>query len=97
MDTPNCKERLVAGERGHWGSRTEFLLSCVGFSVGLGNVWRFPYMVYQNGGGAFLIPYCIILGGFLIYLYCSAMCYSSVLVGKPMYFMEAALGQYGQV
>jgi len=68
-------------ERGHWGSRVEFLLSCVGFSVGLGNVWRFPFLAYENGGGAFLIPYVILL----------------VFVGKPMYFMEAALGQFGQV
>jgi len=75
------KPPMEEGERGHWGSRVEFLLSCVGFSVGLGNVWRFPFLAYENGGGAFLIPYVILL----------------VLVGKPMYFMEAALGQFGQV
>jgi len=74
-------ENDVEEERGHWGSRVEFLLSCVGFSVGLGNVWRFPFLAYENGGGAFLIPYIILL----------------VFVGKPMYFMEAALGQFGQV
>eukprot|EP00092_Neocalanus_flemingeri_P036836 GFUD01040097.1.p1 GENE.GFUD01040097.1~~GFUD01040097.1.p1 ORF type:complete len:631 (-),score=180.30 GFUD01040097.1:203-2095(-) len=82
--TKKCKKDLeaeVEDERGHWGSRVEFLLSCVGFSVGLGNVWRFPFLAYENGGGAFLIPYVILL----------------VLVGKPMYFMEAALGQFGQV
>jgi len=80
METPG-KAGVEEPPRGHWGSRAEFLLSCIGFSVGLGNVWRFPFLAYENGGGAFLIPYVIIL----------------VLVGKPMYFMEAALGQYGQV
>ena len=50
-------------------------------SVGIGNVWRFPYLAYENGGGAFLVPYVILL----------------VLVGKPMYFMEVALGQFSQL
>lgn len=67
-------------ERGHWGSKAEFILSCIGFSVGIGNVWRFPYLAYQNGGGAFLFPYIILL----------------IFVGKPMYYMETAMGQFSR-
>ena len=68
-------------DRGQWGSKAEFILSCVGYSVGIGNVWRFPYLAYKNGGGAFLVPYLIIL----------------VLVGKPMYYMETAIGQFARL
>lgn len=47
-------------------------------SVGLGNIWRFPFTAYENGGGAFLIPYIIVL----------------FLVGKPVYYIEMILGQF---
>jgi solute carrier family 6 amino acid transporter-like protein 5/7/9/14 len=47
-------------------------------SVGLGNVWRFPFTAYENGGGAFLIPYIIVL----------------LIVGKPIYLLEMILGQF---
>ncbi|KAG5310805.1 NAAT1 protein, partial [Acromyrmex insinuator] len=61
-----------------WGGRLEFLMACIATSVGLGNVWRFPFTAYENGGGAFLIPYIIVL----------------ILVGKPFYLLEGLLGQF---
>lgn len=45
----------------HWPSRTAFVMAAVGSAVGLGNLWRFPYVAYNNGGGAFLIPWLIAL------------------------------------
>ncbi len=66
-------------ERGNWGGKAEFILSCLSYAVGLGNVWRYPYLCYKNGGGAFLIPFVIML----------------CLIGIPMLYMESALGQYG--
>ncbi|XP_050737440.1 sodium-dependent nutrient amino acid transporter 1-like [Eriocheir sinensis] len=65
-------------ERQQWGHPIEFLLSCISMSVGLGNVWRFPTTAFNNGGGAFLIPYIIVL----------------IFIGRPLYFLELAIGQF---
>ena len=47
--------------RSQWGTRAGFILAAVGSAVGLGNIWRFPYVAYENGGGAFFIPYLFAL------------------------------------
>lgn len=64
-------------DRERWGSRIAFVLSTIGSAVGLGNVWRFPFIAYRNGGGAFLIPYFVAL----------------FVAGIPLLMMETAIGQ----
>ncbi len=48
-------------KRGQWGSRMGFVIAAIGSAIGLGNIWRFPYVAASNGGGAFLIPYLFAL------------------------------------
>lgn len=77
-DAESPASTTAATDRKQWNKGMQFFLSCLSISIGLGNVWRFPTLAYQNGGGAFLIPYFIVM----------------FLVGKPVYFMELAIGQF---
>ncbi|XP_029028820.1 sodium- and chloride-dependent GABA transporter 1 [Betta splendens] len=61
-----------------WSRQIEFTLAGIGCAVGLGNVWRFPYLCYRSGGGAFLVPYLLML----------------VVLGIPLLYMELTVGQY---
>ena len=67
--------------RERWSSKAIFIFAAVGSAVGLGNIWRFPYLAGKYGGGAFLIPYVIML----------------FVLGMPLLIMEFALGQKMQV
>ncbi|GFS19354.1 sodium- and chloride-dependent glycine transporter 1-like [Elysia marginata] len=75
------KEEAGGDERGGWGGKLDFMLTCIGYAVGLGNIWRFPYLCYKSGGGAFFIPYVIFL----------------VLCGLPLFFLEVSYGQFSSL
>ena len=72
------KEKKPTVTREKWANRSEFYLSCAGGFIGLGNVWRFPYLCYDNGGALFFIPYIIFF----------------IFVGIPIFFLEVCVGQY---
>ncbi|MEE2034081.1 sodium-dependent transporter [Rhodococcus chondri] len=66
----------VAQKREVWSGRSVFIMAAIGSAVGLGNIWRFPYIAYENGGGAFLIPYLVAL----------------LTAGIPLLFVDYAIG-----
>lgn len=67
--------------RERWGSRFGFIMTTAGFAVGLGNIWRFPYLTGVNGGGAFLLIYLLI----------------AIAIGIPLFTAEIALGRKTQL
>nr|XP_002126250.1 sodium- and chloride-dependent transporter XTRP3-like isoform X2 [Ciona intestinalis]XP_009858932.1 sodium- and chloride-dependent transporter XTRP3-like isoform X1 [Ciona intestinalis] len=71
------KESSKDKTRQSWNNKTEYILTSLGNAVGLGNIWRFPYKCHKHGGGAFLIPYAIML----------------LVVGYPLLLMEYSMGQ----
>ncbi|MFC6205335.1 MULTISPECIES: sodium-dependent transporter [Psychrobacter] len=66
----------MAQQRENWSGRTGFIIAAIGSAVGLGNIWRFPYVAYDNGGGAFMVPYLIAL----------------LTAGIPLLFLDYAIG-----
>ncbi|PAV68362.1 hypothetical protein WR25_03166 [Diploscapter pachys] len=76
------EEEIVGDEkRESWGNPIEFVLTALGLAVGLGNVWKFPYLVHKHGGSVFLIPYIT----------------CGILFGLPMIYLEFILGQFQRV
>ncbi len=77
-----------------WGSKLGFLLASIGSAVGLGNIWRFPYIVGMNGGGAFLAPYLVSLVLLRLPLMIGEVAFGRMFRGSPYTAFNAALSGF---
>ena len=77
QNSSNVTEQELDEERVQWDSPMQFFMTILGFCVGLGNIWRFPYLCQKNGGGAFVIPFLIMM----------------LLEGMPLLLLELGIGQ----
>jgi NSS family neurotransmitter:Na+ symporter len=80
MQSNQANDGKRSSLHGHWSSRMAFILAVTGSAVGLGNIWKFPYIAGQNGGGAFV----------LVYLVCV------VVIGMPVMMSEILIGRRGR-
>jgi SNF family Na+-dependent transporter len=80
MVDPSAPDPKEKGGRGNWSSRIAFYMASIGAAIGFGNVWRFPSLCVDYGGGAFFVPYLMAL----------------FILGIPLVILEIGFGQYFQ-
>jgi SNF family Na+-dependent transporter len=73
----DSEEETADHKIGRYHNKVQFWLTCLGSAVGYGNIWRFPYMLYNNGGGVFFIPFIVCI----------------VVIWYPFYYLEVGYGQ----
>ncbi|XP_046559158.1 sodium-dependent noradrenaline transporter-like [Haliotis rubra] len=79
FSSPACRPGAEM-EHEKWGSPVDYMMTILGYSTGVGSMWRFPYMCMRNGGGAFLIPFVVFM----------------IIGAVPCVFLEMAIGQFSQ-
>lgn len=99
--------KTAGKERASWGNDVEFLMSCIAMSVGLGNIWRFPFTALENGGGKLLVSdffrfflsqnedfFQNIFTISIVGAFLIPYIIVLLIIGRPLYYMEMLLGQF---